>query len=58
MPLRLCVQRRIRGRSASCLAVELSQDGKVFLTAQVWTTNREDGPDRATIAASRPTLGW
>ena len=38
------------GRSASCLAVELSQDGKVFLTAQVWTTNREDGPDRATIA--------
>lgn len=37
------------GRSASCLAVELSQDGRVFLTAQVWTTNREDGPERATI---------
>lgn len=37
------------GRSASCLSVELSQEGKVFLTAQVWTTNREDGPEVATI---------
>lgn len=37
------------GRSASCLAVELSQDGKVFLTAQVWTTNREEGPTVATL---------
>lgn len=38
------------GRSASCLAVELSQDGKLFLTAQVWTTNREDGPAVAALA--------
>lgn len=38
------------GRSASCLAVELSQDDKVFLAAQVWTTNREDGPRMATVA--------
>lgn len=37
------------GRSASCLAVELSQEGKGFLTAQVWTTNREDGPTVATL---------
>jgi acyl-CoA thioesterase-2 len=37
------------GRSASCLAVELSQAGRVFLTAQVWTTNRDDGPEVATI---------
>ena len=40
------------GRSAACLAVELSQDGKPFLTAQVWTTNREDGPSMA--ATPRP----
>lgn len=33
------------GRSAVCIAVELSQAGKVFLTAQVWTTNREGGPE-------------
>lgn len=39
------------GRSASCLAVELSQGGKVFLTAQVWTTNREDGPEVALVQA-------
>lgn len=38
------------GRSAACLIVELSQDGKPFLTAQVWTTNREDGPAVATLS--------
>ncbi len=39
------------GRSASCLGVTLSQDGKAFLTAQVWTTNRDSGPEVATITA-------
>lgn len=40
------------GRSAGCLAVDLSQEGKTFLTAQVWTTNRDGGPEVA--ATPRP----
>lgn len=36
-----------QGRSAWCLQVSLEQDGKAFLTAQVWTTNRTDGPHAA-----------
>ena len=38
------------GRSAVCIAVELSQEGKVFLMAQVWTTNRDAGPEMAATA--------
>lgn len=33
-----------QGRSAWLLNVALIQDGRVFLQAQVWTTNRVDGP--------------
>src|SRR3990167_3208049 len=51
------------GRSAVCLAVELSQAGKTFLAAQVWTTNRDGGPAVAAApcpdappAAALPTM--
>jgi acyl-CoA thioesterase II len=33
-----------KGRNAWCLNVALVQSGKRFLQAQVWTTNRTDGP--------------
>ncbi|MDB5431835.1 MAG: Acyl-CoA thioesterase-like protein [Caulobacter sp.] len=36
-----------QGRSAWCLHVSLEQEGRAFLTAQVWTTNRTDGPEAA-----------
>ena len=36
-----------RGRSAWCLNVALNQGGKLFLQAQVWTTDRAVGPDRS-----------
>jgi acyl-CoA thioesterase II len=36
-----------QGRSAWCLNVALVQSGKRFLQAQVWTTNRTDGPSSA-----------
>jgi acyl-CoA thioesterase II len=38
------------GRSAWCLNVSLLQDGKRFLQAQVWTTDRNDGPETHEIA--------
>lgn len=50
-PVQVEVRTVKTGRSASCLAVELSQNGKAFLTAQVWTTNRADGPEVAALAA-------
>jgi acyl-CoA thioesterase-2 len=36
-----------QGRSAWCLNVALTQNGKRFLQAQVWTTNRAGGPVHA-----------
>lgn len=34
-----------QGRSAWLLNVELRQEGRAFLQAQVWTTNRAEGPE-------------
>jgi acyl-CoA thioesterase len=39
-----------KGRSAWCINVSLVQDGKRFLQAQVWTTDRSDGPTTREIA--------
>jgi acyl-CoA thioesterase-2 len=39
-----------QGRNAWCLNVALVQNGKRFLQAQVWTTNKTDGPASAEIA--------
>ena len=47
-----------QGRSAWCLNVALLQHGKRFLQAQVWTTNREEGPahtDAKAPDAARPS---
>jgi acyl-CoA thioesterase II len=33
-----------KGRNAWCINVALSQNGKRFVQAQVWTTNKSDGP--------------
>ena len=43
-----------QGRSAWLMNVALQQDGKVFLQAQVWTTNRTGGP--VTAEASIPRV--
>ncbi len=51
-PARADVRVLKAGRSAVCIAVDLSQEGKTFLTAQVWTTNRDNGPEMA--ATPRP----
>lgn len=40
-----------QGRQAWCLNVAMSQAGKRFLQAQVWTTDRADGPDHADAKA-------
>ena len=39
-----------KGRSAWCLNVALMQAGKRFLQAQVWTTDRSEGPTTREIA--------
>lgn len=39
-----------QGRNACCFNVALTQNGKRFLQAQVWTTNKDDGPVSAEIA--------
>jgi acyl-CoA thioesterase-2 len=38
-----------QGRNVWCLNVALVQNGKRFLQAQVWTTNKIDGPDSAEL---------
>jgi len=43
-----------QGRSAWLLNVELRQEGKTFLQAQVWTTNRTEGPE--VLEASMPSV--
>ncbi|HEY1629891.1 MAG TPA: thioesterase family protein [Rhizomicrobium sp.] len=35
-----------KGRNAWCINVALSQSGKRFLQAQVWTTNKSEGPTK------------
>lgn len=40
-----------QGRSAWCLNVALLQHGKRFLQAQVWTTNRDQGPIHSDVVA-------
>lgn len=42
------------GRNAWLLNVALVQDGKTFLQAQVWTTNKQDGP--TTVQAVMPEV--
>ena len=39
-----------KGRSAWCINVALVQNGKRFLQAQVWTTDRSEGPDGNELA--------
>ncbi|HEX4304026.1 MAG TPA: thioesterase family protein [Rhizomicrobium sp.] len=39
-----------QGRTAWCINVALVQDGKRFLQAQVWTTDRSDGPTTREVA--------
>ena len=39
------------GRSAACFNIALVHDGKVALQAQVWTTNRDAGPEHQDIQA-------
>jgi acyl-CoA thioesterase len=39
-----------KGRTAWCLNVALMQDGKRFLQAQVWTTDRSEGPTTREVA--------
>lgn len=43
-----------QGRSAWLLNVELRQDGRAFLQAQVWSTNRTEGPQ--ILEADRPDV--
>jgi acyl-CoA thioesterase II len=42
-----------KGRAAWCIDVELSQGDRAILTAQVWTTDRRDGPRTARAAMPR-----
>ncbi len=39
-----------QGRSACCFNVALVQEGRRFLQAQVWTTDRSSGPDTSELA--------
>jgi len=43
-----------KGRAAWCIDVELSQGDRAILTAQVWTTDRLDGP--RTLRAPMPRV--
>jgi acyl-CoA thioesterase II len=43
-----------QGRSAWLLNVEIRQGGRAFLQAQVWTTNREEGPHL--VGAAMPDM--
>lgn len=43
-----------RGRTAWCVNVGMRQGGKLLLQAQVWTTDRMEGPERA--EARRPDV--
>ena len=38
------------GRSAACFNVALNHDGRTALQAQVWTTNRSEGPEHQDAA--------
>ncbi|HEY2068452.1 MAG TPA: thioesterase family protein [Rhizomicrobium sp.] len=45
-----------KGRNAWCINVALTQNGKRFLQAQVWTTNKSEGPRK--IERKMPHVPW